>query len=131
MSTRWRFERAIDDRASVCARSAVQRVGCKRIDLEMGRAMERIKNAGLVFCLFVVLLVIFNSYFRATELGTFFGALAGTPVLVHVFNRLVPSKQKAGPDRAVTSDLVARAEPVPRPTEQVFVLRMEGPNGRT
>ena len=97
----------------------------------MGCAMERVKNAGLVFCLFVVLLVIFSSYFRATELGTFFGALAGTPVLVHVFNRLVLSKQKVGPDRAVTSDLVARAEPVPRPMEQVFVLRMEGPNGRT
>ena len=99
--------------------------------LEVGCAMERIKNAGLIFCLFVMLLVIFSSYFRATELGTFFGALAGTPVLVHVFNRLVPSKQKAGLDRAVTSELVARAEPVPRPTEQVFVLRMEGPNGRT
>ena len=98
--------------------------------LEEGYAMERVKNAGLVFCLFVVLLVIFNSYFRATELGTFFGALAGTPVLVHVFNRLVASKQ-AGLDRAVTSELVPRAEPVPRPTEQVFVLRMEGPNGRT
>ena len=97
----------------------------------MGRAMERVKNAGLVFCLFVVLLVIFSSYFRATELGTFFGALAGTPVLVHVFNRLVPSKQKAVPDRAVTSELVAHAEAMPRPTEQVFVLRMEGPNGRT
>ena len=49
----------------------------------MGRAMERVKNAGLVFCLFVVLLVIFSSYFRANELGTLFGALAGTPVLVH------------------------------------------------
>ena len=99
--------------------------------LEMGCAMERVKNTGLIFCLFVVLPVIFSSYFRATELGTFFGALAGTPVLVHVFNRMVPSKQRAGPDRAVTSELVARAEPVPRPTEQVLVLRMEGPNGRT
>ncbi len=97
----------------------------------MGRAMERVKNAGLVFCLFVVLLVIFSSYFRATALGTFFGALAGTPVLVHVFNRLAPSKRTAEPERAFTSELMARAEPVPRPTEQVFVLRMEGPNGRT
>jgi len=93
--------------------------------------MERVKNAGLVFCLFVVLLVIFSSYFRATELGTFFGALAGTPVLVHVFNRLAPSQRTAEPERAVTLELMARAEPVPRPTEQVFVLRMEGPNGRT
>ncbi len=96
----------------------------------MGRAMERVKNAGLVFCLFVVLLVIFSSYFRATELGTYFGALAGTPVLVHVFNRLAPIKRKAEPDRPVISELMPRAEPVPRPAEQVFVLRMEGPNGR-
>ena len=64
----------------------MQRVACKRIGLEMGRAMERVKNTGLVFCLFVVLLVIFSSYFRANELGTLVGALAGTPVLVHVFN---------------------------------------------
>ena len=47
----------------------------------MGRAMERIKNVGLVFCLFVVLLVIFSSYSRANELGTLFGALAATPAL--------------------------------------------------
>ena len=91
--------------------------------------MERIKNAGLVFCVFVVLLVIFSSL-RANELGTFFGALAGTPVLIHVFNRLAPSTRTAEPERAVTSELVARIEPVPRPTEQVFVLRIEGPNGR-
>ena len=53
--------------------------------------MERLKNAALIFCLFIVLVVIFSSYFRAGEVGTFFGALAGTPLLVHVFNRLVPS----------------------------------------
>jgi hypothetical protein len=55
-------------------------------------SMERLKNAALVFCLFIVLVVIFSSYFRANEVGTFFGALAGTPVLVHVFNRLAPRK---------------------------------------
>jgi hypothetical protein len=54
--------------------------------------MERLKNAALIFCLFIVLVVIFSSYFRAGEVGTFFGALAGTPLLVHVFNRLVPRK---------------------------------------
>jgi hypothetical protein len=54
--------------------------------------MERLKNAALVFCLFIVLVVIFSSYFRASEVGTFFGALAGTPLLVHVFNRLVPRR---------------------------------------
>ena len=54
--------------------------------------MERLKNGGLVFCLFIVLVVVFSSYFRAGEVGTFFGALAGTPLLVHVFNRLVPRR---------------------------------------
>ena len=54
--------------------------------------MERLKNAALVFCVFIVLVVIFSSYFRASEVGTFFGALAGTALLVHVFNRLVPRK---------------------------------------
>ena len=55
-------------------------------------SMERLKNAALVFCLFIVLVVIFSSYFRASEVGTFFGVLAGTPVLVHIFNRLAPRK---------------------------------------
>ena len=54
--------------------------------------MEKMKNAGLVFCLFVVLLVVFGSYFRASEVGAFFGAAAGTPLIVHVFNRLAPPR---------------------------------------
>jgi hypothetical protein len=87
--------------------------------------MERLKNTGLVFCLFVVLLVIFASYFRANEVGTFFGALAGTPLLVHVFNRVAPSRNKPASD-TTTAALIAHAEPMPRPTEQVVVLRMEG-----
>jgi hypothetical protein len=58
--------------------------------------MERLKNAALVFCLFIVLAVIFSSCFRASEAGTFFGALAGTPLLVHVFNRLVPRRPTPG-----------------------------------
>jgi hypothetical protein len=91
--------------------------------------MERVKNAVLVFCLFIVLLVIFSSYFRANDVGAFFGALAGTPLLVHVFNRLAPSRLKSRPERTVTA-LVVQAEPMPRPTEQVVVLRMEAPNGR-
>ena len=91
--------------------------------------MERLKNTGLVLCLFVVLLVIFSSYFRANEVGTFFGALAGTPLLVHVFNRVAPSRSKPGSERTTTT-LVPHAEPLPRPTEQVVVLRMEGPTGR-
>jgi hypothetical protein len=32
--------------------------------------MERLKNAALVLCLFIVLVVIFSSYFRASEVGT-------------------------------------------------------------
>ena len=91
--------------------------------------MERLKNAALVFCLFIVLLVVFSSYFRANEVGTFFGALAGTPLLVHVFNRVAPSRSKPGSERTTTA-LVAHAEPMLRPTEQVVVLRMEGPTGR-
>ena len=91
--------------------------------------MERLKNTGLVLCLFVVLLVIFSSYFRANEVGTFFGALAGTPLLVHVFNRVAPSRSKLESERS-TMALVAHAEPMPRPAEQVVVLRMEGPTGR-
>jgi hypothetical protein len=87
--------------------------------------MERLKNAGLVFCLFVVLLVIFSSYFRANEVGTFFGALAGTPLLVHVFNRVAPSRNKPASE-TTTAELIAHAEPMLRPAEQVVVLRMEG-----
>jgi len=58
-------------------------------------SLERLKNAALVVCLFIVLVVIFSSYFRASEVGTFFGALAGTPLLVYVFNRLAPRKVTA------------------------------------
>ena len=92
--------------------------------------MERAKNAALVFCLFIVLLVIFNSYFRATAVGSFFGAIAGTPLLVHLFNRMAPRQPRPGPEDAI-AQLAEHAEPMPRPTEQVVVLRMERPNGRT
>lgn len=91
--------------------------------------MERVKNAALVFCLFIVLLVIFSSYFRASSVGSLFGALAGTPLLVHVFNRIAPGRPAVS-ENAI-AQLVARGESTPRPTEQVVVLRMEGPNGRT
>ena len=91
--------------------------------------MERLKNTGLVLCLFVVLLVIFSSYFRANEVGTFFGALAGTPLLVHIFNRVAPNRSQAESEKTTTG-LAAHAEPMPRPAEQVVVLRMEGPTGR-
>ena len=92
--------------------------------------MERLKNAGLVFCLFVVLLVIFNSYFRATEIGALFGALAGTPVLIHVFHRLAPPRRDSCQAWVPTGEPAARTEPMPAPREQVLVLRMENPNGQ-
>ena len=91
--------------------------------------MQRLKNAGLVFCVFIVLLVIFGSYFRANEVGTLFGALSGTPLLVHIFNRIWPSRRVPEANSSL-APLIARTEPLPRPTEQVVVLRMEGPNGR-
>src|SRR5215467_12598233 len=91
---------------------------------------ERLKNAALILCLFIVLVVIFSSYFRASAAGTFFGALAGTPLLVHVFNRLVP--RRGAWERCVgrTAEVMPRSEPVSQPPEQVIVLRMERPNGR-
>ena len=91
--------------------------------------MERLKNAGLILCLFIVLLVILSSYFRATATGALFGALAGTPLLVHVFNRVAPRRPGPKSERT-TSSLIEHAEQMPRPAEQVVVLRMEGPNGR-
>ena len=96
---------------------------------ETEHALERLKNAGLILCLFIVLLVIFSSCCRANEVGTFFGALAGTPLLVYIFNRVAPSRRNPESETTATA-LVAHAEPMPQSTEQVVVLRMEGPNGR-
>lgn len=84
--------------------------------------MRRVKDATLVVCVFVVLLVVFGSCFRATPAGALCGALAGTPVLVHVFNRLVPRRNDA-------LEPVARASACP-PTEQVVVLRPDRPDRR-
>jgi len=55
--------------------------------------MRRVKDASLVVCLFLVLLVIFSSCLQATPVGALIGALAGTPVLVHMFNRLAPRRE--------------------------------------
>lgn len=88
--------------------------------------MTRVKNAVLVVCLFVVLLVIFASYFRATEVGAFFGAAAGTPILIHIFNRLVPPNRERV--RPVSAELVPRAESERR--DHIVVLSMEGSNGQ-
>jgi hypothetical protein len=81
------------------------------------------KGAALVVCVFIVLLVIFGSGLRATPAGAFFGALAGTPVLVHVFNRLAPQRKE--PDKA----LAPVSRPIAsQPTEQVVVLRLDRPD---
>ncbi len=91
--------------------------------------MERIKNAGLVFCLFVFLLVIFSSYFRANELGSLCGALTGTPLLVHVFNRLAPLRRE--PETTTESrEASLFGEGSTSTREQVVVLRLEGSNGK-
>ena len=66
-------------------------------------SMEQLKNAALVFCLFIVLVLIFSSYFRTGQVGTFFGALAGTPLLIHVFNRLAPRKITSAPRKDLSS----------------------------
>ncbi|MCZ2155607.1 MAG: hypothetical protein LC114_17185 [Bryobacterales bacterium] len=90
--------------------------------------MERIKNAALVFCLFVFLLVIFSSYFRANELGSLCGALTGTPLLVHVFNRLMSLGR--GPElKAHSREAPLLGESSPSTREQVVVLRLEGSTG--
>jgi hypothetical protein len=76
--------------------------------------MGRLKNAALVFCLFIVLVVIFSSCFRASQVGTFFGALAGTPLLVHIFNRLAP--------RNITP---ARRKDINRRTDEALAYELE------
>ena len=87
--------------------------------------MRRVKDATLVLCVFVMLLVIFGSCFQATPVGAFFGALAGTPVVVHVFNRFAPQRKE--PDNAL--DPVSR--PIAsQPSEQVVVQRLDRPDRR-
>ena len=87
--------------------------------------MRRAKEVTLVLCVFIVLLVIFGSCFRATPAGAFFGALAGTPVLVHLFNRLAPRRKE--PDNSPESVSRPIASP---PAEQVVVLRLDRPDRR-
>lgn len=92
--------------------------------------MERIKNAGLVFCLFVCLLVIFSSYFRANELGSLCGALTGTPLLIHVFNRLAPLRREPATTTESSREAPLFGENSTSTREQVVVLRLEGSNGK-
>jgi hypothetical protein len=87
--------------------------------------MKRAKDIALVVCVFILLLVIFGNCLRATPAGAFFGALAGTPVLVHMFNRLAPRCNQPEDGRVRTSEVLPS-----QPAEQVFVLRMERPDRR-
>ena len=92
--------------------------------------MERLKNTGLVLCLFVVLLVIFSSYFRANEVGTFFGALAGdTASHSYLEPRGAGETQVSQSPKGPRRPSCARRASA-RPTQRVLVLRMEGPTGR-
>ncbi len=82
--------------------------------------MRRAKDAILVACLFLVLLVIFSSCLQATPVGALVGAVAGTPILVHVFNRLAPPRR----DTAGTADHAAPSQT----TNRVALMRLDGPN---
>ena len=57
---------------------------------------------------------------------TVFLSVGAVAVLVLVLTRNAFEKTE---DQR-TAALITQAEPMPRPTEQVVVLRMEGPNGR-
>jgi hypothetical protein len=65
----------------------------KTVIVEQGeaRAWRRLKNASLAVCVFVVLCVVFGSVLKAGEAATFLGALCGTPLVIHAFNRIAPA----------------------------------------
>lgn len=48
------------------------------------------KNLFLGFSVFVVLCVVLGAVLKAGDTGTICGALFGTPLAIHVFNRLAP-----------------------------------------
>ena len=52
--------------------------------------MNRAKNAGLVFCLFVVYCVLLSQGLKANGASAFFGALAAVPLTVHLYHRIWP-----------------------------------------
>ncbi len=85
--------------------------------------MRRVKDAFLVVCLFLVLLVIFSSCLQATPVGALVGAVAGTPILVHVFNRLAPPRR----DIAGSADHPAASQP----NSHVALMRLDGPDRRS
>jgi len=50
--------------------------------------MRRARNAGLVFCLFILYCVVLSQGLKATPLSSFFGALAAVPLTIHLYNLL-------------------------------------------
>lgn len=50
---------------------------------------KRVKNAGLVFCLFMFLLIVLGGGLRLNPGGAFMAAATGTPLLIYVFHSLV------------------------------------------
>jgi peptidoglycan/LPS O-acetylase OafA/YrhL len=50
---------------------------------------KRVKNAVLVFCLFVFLLIVLGGGLRLNPGGAFVAATTGTPLLIYVFQCLV------------------------------------------
>ena len=63
--------------------------------------MRRIRNAGLVLCLFILFCVLLSQGLKANALSTFFGALAAVPLTVHLYNRLWPGVVQTRPQRDV------------------------------
>ena len=47
----------------------------------------RVKNYGLVVCLFVFLFVIIGGGLHLNPSGAFLAAMSGTPLVIHVFRR--------------------------------------------
>jgi hypothetical protein len=60
--------------------------------------VRRLRNAGLVLCLFTLYCVLLSQGLKANALSTFFGALAAVPLTVHLYNRVwfgaVPPRQQ-------------------------------------
>ena len=68
---------------------------------------ERLKNYGLVICLFVFLFVIIGGGLHLNPSGAFLAAMSGTPLLIYVFRRWhngAPRPDEAQADTARTED---------------------------
>lgn len=59
--------------------------------------MRRVRNAGLVLCLFILYCVLLSQGLKANALSTLFGALAAVPLTVHLYNHVWPRAVRARP----------------------------------